>query len=1608
MLVAFSFNYHTLLGFSLPLYVALARRAGRSCCCWATRRAARRAGSGSARSACSRRSSRSSSPRSSSRAISAASRSGSCSLRQICDARRDRRRAPMLLIALEPDLGGAAMFVPMLAGMLLVAGVRPRLLVTALRRRARPRRRPGLELRHEGLPAPARADLPAARAAIRWAPATRCGSRRSRSARASSPAGATCRGRRASCASCPRATPTSSWRCSPRSGASSASPPCSPLYAVYLRQRRRRSRRAPATAPASCWSSALASVVAFHVLYNSAMVIGLVPITGIPLPFLSYGGSFTLVNWIVARPAAGRRLPALRQPIGSLRPMAHKMLVESDPYETRVAVLEDDRTTEVFLERRLPPGRGRQRLQGAGDARAARHAGGVRRHRARARRLPLRRRRRSTPRSPSEDSDLGASTATTMAPSNGDEEPEPLGSAEARRSTRCSRWARSCSSRSPRTRCRTRGRASRRRSRCPAASSSCCRPSATSASRARSRTRRSAPACAPCSRRLPRAARRLIVRTAGEGAGARGLRRRPRLPGAGSGERIRQRAERAGAPALVHQDLDLALRVVRDLFSADFSRALGRRRGDLRRGSSSSSTRCSRSSCRGSSSTASERRPLRALRHRQGDRGGAEAEGLAEVGRLPGDQPDRGAGRDRRQHRPLRRPAQPRGDGARHQPRGGRGGRAPDPAARPGRHHRARPHRHDRAGAPRAGVRARSSASCARTAPSTRCSRSRSSAWSRSPASAAASNLERLLTQTCPYCEGSGRIKSVATICLSLRRAALRHARARSARRSCCCASTRRSRARSSARSAAIVEELERELGVGDPPPGRRQAPPHRLRYPRSVTRPALRAAGLPRRGRRRAFAVADPAGRGRAPARSRRRRPRPCTGGATTSTARGSTTAAGALDVVVKQFRDAPRRPASRARRAGARAAKSWPHGAARSPRRASRPPSRCCSLEPEGGDRTAIFVSRLPRRAHRAALPAARAQRRPRPRGVPRHRRRRRCSPRSRASPGGCTTPVSGTATSRSATSWSISTRRGRAASRRSRSSTSTAAAGCARVPRRRAHARSRAPAARPRRRPRASCSPPTSRRARCRRSRGRRYELARRAPSTAGTAGSRGCAAARRESPVAGSCRAACTPTSRRRPADAAVRDRIGLGPALRPAAPARRPTRAGAGSGSPICPTHLRAIGGARRRAAAHPPRAIASSSRERNRAPVRLAGVGRGAAPLAGATRRRCSRPSTRSALGQALVRLHPWRGGATPTEEALARALAGARRRARLRAAAEPRAGARPGALARRRSTELAERFAPLGTALPDRPGDQPEQVGDLELRRVPRARRRARRRSCAAPAGRRRARRSGGDRLRGRTPPRRWSTAATPDAALRRAWRACSTSIAAARRRTASSASTPSDKVTLLAAIAETGAAGRPPARSWITEVNWPLREGPHSPAGRERGGRRGDAGRLPGALLPARARHRLRRAGLLVAAGGAGATACRPAGATATLRRRPAFAALATLASAMLAGQPLRTARCRRPRAPTSTASPCPAGGELGSPAGRSPARAARALPAAPLRAAWARRRAARARARAPRSSCSRRCAISSFRPRAGRVGGHAPAPHPHPARRRPRDRP
>jgi len=41
------------------------------------------------------------------------------------------------------------------------------------------------------------------------------------------------------------------------------------------------------------------SIIGFHVFVNTAMTIGMMPVTGIPLPFLSYGGSFVLTMAII-------------------------------------------------------------------------------------------------------------------------------------------------------------------------------------------------------------------------------------------------------------------------------------------------------------------------------------------------------------------------------------------------------------------------------------------------------------------------------------------------------------------------------------------------------------------------------------------------------------------------------------------------------------------------------------------------------------------------------------------------------------------------------------------------------------------------------------------------------------------------------------------------------------------------------------------------------------------------------------------------------------------------------------------------------------------------------------------------------------------------------------------------------------------------------------------------------------------------------------------------------------------------------------------------------------------------------------------------------------
>jgi len=116
-------------------------------------------------------------------------------------------------------------------------------------------------------------------------------------------------------------------------------------------------------------------------------------------------------------------------------------------------------------------------------------------------------------------------------------------------------------------------------------------------------------------------------------------------------------------------------------------------------------------------------------------------------------------------------------------------------------------------------------------------------------------------------------------------------------------------------------------------------------------------------------------------------------------------------------------------------------------------------------------------------------------------------------------------------------------------------------------------------------------------------------------------------------------------------------------------------------------------------------------------------------------------------------------------------------------------------------------------------------------------------------------------------------------------------------------------DKVTLLAAIAESSplVEGR---RQWITEVNWPLREGPHSPAGQSVAvDETAQADYLERFYLLALGSGLVERVfWWQLVARGYGLVDPLPDG---TLRRRPAFDALATLAREIPLGAPCRGLR-------------------------------------------------------------------------------------------------
>ena len=191
----------------------------------------------------------------------------------------------ILLVASQPDLG-TALVIAFTLSALLVAG--------------------GLPVRFLGMGAGGAAFLimvfaivePYRRARLTrsWIPgatrATRASRRcrgRSRWARAGSSAAAwASRCRRSS--TCPRPTPTSSWPSSARSSASSASSRCcaSTAWSPTPACASPRPRAAPTP---SCWRPGITSLILSQACLNVFAVLGLAPLTGVPLPFISYGAT---------------------------------------------------------------------------------------------------------------------------------------------------------------------------------------------------------------------------------------------------------------------------------------------------------------------------------------------------------------------------------------------------------------------------------------------------------------------------------------------------------------------------------------------------------------------------------------------------------------------------------------------------------------------------------------------------------------------------------------------------------------------------------------------------------------------------------------------------------------------------------------------------------------------------------------------------------------------------------------------------------------------------------------------------------------------------------------------------------------------------------------------------------------------------------------------------------------------------------------------------------------------------------------------------------------------------------------------------------------------
>ena len=160
-------------------------------------------------------------------------------------------------------------------------------------------------------------------------------------------------------------------------------------------------------------------------------------------------------------------------------------------------------------------------------------------------------------------------------------------------------------------------------------------------------------------------------------------------------EQVRDLTLKSTAPTLVYEEGSLAKRSIRDLYSKDIDEIVVAGESGYR-DAKEFMRMLMPSHAKNVKHYARQPADLHALRHREPARRDVLADRAASLRRLHRHQPDRGAGRDRRQLRPLDPRAPHRGHRAQDQRRGVGGSRAPVAVARPRRPDRDRLHRHGR------------------------------------------------------------------------------------------------------------------------------------------------------------------------------------------------------------------------------------------------------------------------------------------------------------------------------------------------------------------------------------------------------------------------------------------------------------------------------------------------------------------------------------------------------------------------------------------------------------------------------------------------------------------------------------------------------------------------------------------------------------------------------------------------------------------------------------------------------------------------------------------------------------------------------------------------